>query len=207
MHSTRRFAEAVKTMLVGGLFVIIPVLMLILALKQVLGIIVMIATPIADMFPSGTFDKMSPTAQFIAAVGLLLGASFLVGLLTRAIFAKRLGIWFETKLLGKIPMYEALRRLTQAFRDADSGTGFRSALLVSSDGASRQPAYLVEELEGGLCTVLLPFVPAGFTGTLAIVARSRVELLNISLAEYTRHLGTWGIGLGELVKQSEQAKG
>jgi uncharacterized membrane protein len=66
---------------------------------------------------------------------------------------------------------------------------------------------LVEELADGQCTVFLPGVPGGFTGTLAIVARSRVELLNISLAEFTAYIGAWGLGLGTVLSRSEREVG
>lgn len=207
MHGPRRISEALKSMLVGGLFVLVPLLLLVIVVAQALGLLVAIATPIADLFPSGTFDGMGAVAQVVSAAVLLLSASFVVGVAARAILAKRVGVWFETRVLGMMPMYEALKRLTLAFREVDTGRGFRAALLIAPDGASRQPAYLVEELDAGQCTVFLPDVPAGFTGSLAIVGRSRVEVLNVSLAEYTKYLGTWGLGLGNVLRRSGRLGG
>jgi hypothetical protein len=42
----------------GGLFVLLPILLLYLLLAEALDLIVALATPIADLFPEGTFGKV-----------------------------------------------------------------------------------------------------------------------------------------------------
>ena len=71
-----------KTCLVGGLFVLLPLLLFYLLFSEVMGLVVALATPIADLFPKGTFDKLSNPV--IVAILLLLGSSFLFGLALRS---------------------------------------------------------------------------------------------------------------------------
>ena len=70
--------EFLKTTTLGGLFILLPLLLLFLLLSEVMDLLVGIATPIADLFPQGTFDE----AKFpvILALLLLIGTSFLIGL-------------------------------------------------------------------------------------------------------------------------------
>jgi len=60
----------------GGLFVLLPILLFYLMLSEALDMVVALATPIADLFPVGAFDKV----EFPVIVGLILilGISFLI---------------------------------------------------------------------------------------------------------------------------------
>ena len=57
--------------------------------------------------------------------------------------------------------------------------------------------------EDGRVTVLVPWSPATFAGTVKIVPKSRVRLLETSLADFTRVLGNMGVGAKELVPVSD----
>jgi hypothetical protein len=52
----------------GGLFVLPPVLLFYLLLSEALNLIVALATPIAYLFPEGTFEKV----EFPVILGLVL---------------------------------------------------------------------------------------------------------------------------------------
>ena len=65
----KQIGEFLKTTAVGGLFVVLPVLLLYLLLGEILGLVIGLATPIADLFPKGTFDNL--TAPFPVAVILI----------------------------------------------------------------------------------------------------------------------------------------
>ena len=74
----KRLTEFLKTTALGGLFVLLPVLLLYLVLTEALEMVVALATPIADLFPKGTFDQV--TSPVIIALILIVGVSFLIGL-------------------------------------------------------------------------------------------------------------------------------
>jgi hypothetical protein len=57
-----------KTTAMGGLFVLPPVLLFYLLLSEALNLIVALATPIAYLFPEGTFEKV----EFPVILGLVL---------------------------------------------------------------------------------------------------------------------------------------
>ena len=121
-------------------------LLLYLLLGEILDLVVGLATPIADLFPKGTFDKL--TAPFPIAVTLLVGVSFLIGLALRLEVGRRLGGWIDRNVLGRLPLYSALKSLTKAFREAGEGAAFRPALLGSSEGV-REVIYVVEDQDTG----------------------------------------------------------
>lgn len=192
----KQIGEFLKTTALGGLFVVLPVLLLYLLLGEVLDLVIGLATPIADLFPKGTFDRL--TAPFPIAVTLLAGVSFVIGLALRLEGGRRLGEWIEGKVLERLPMYSALKSLTKAFREAGEGAAFRPALLGSSEGV-RELIYVVEDHGDGQLTVLVPWAPTAFSGFVKIVARDQVEMLDTNLGEASRVLNHWGVGVRDLL--------
>jgi len=192
MSLMKRLTEFLKTTALGGLVVLLPVLLLYLVLAEALDLVVAIATPIADLFPEGTFDKI--TSPVIIALILIVGVSFLVGLGLRLGAARRLGRSIEHYVLGRLPMYNVLKSLTMGFTEAGENAAFRPAMLISADGY-RELAYVVEDHNDGNATVLVPLAPMPFTGSLKIVNRERIETLDVNLGDFTKVLSHWGVGV------------
>ena len=192
----KQLLEFLKTTAMGGLFVLLPVLLLYLLLSEALDLIVALATPIADLFPGGTFDKI----EFPVIVGLILilGVSFLIGLGLRSETGRGLGRWIERTVLGRLPAYKALKSLTTGFAEAGKDGAFRAAVLTSSDG-DREIVYVIEDHGDGELTVLVPWAPASFAGSIKIVARDRVEMLDSNLGDVSRAIGHLGVGVHDLL--------
>ena len=86
----------------GGLLVLLPILLFILLLTEIVQMVVGLATPIADLFPAGTFDD--PKYPVALAVTLLFGASLIIGIVMKSNAATRLGNWIQEKTLDKLPI-------------------------------------------------------------------------------------------------------
>ena len=71
-----------KSTLLGGLFVLLPLMLLWIGIKEIGGLLVEMATPIADVFPPGVFDNL--TAPGVIALLLIVGTSFVLGLAAKA---------------------------------------------------------------------------------------------------------------------------
>jgi uncharacterized membrane protein len=192
----KQLLEFLKTTAMGGLFVLLPILLLYLLLSEALDLIVALATPIADLFPQGTFEKV----EFPVIVGLILilGVSFLIGLGLRSETGRGLGRWIERTVLGRLPAYNALKRLTSGFAEAGKDGAFKAAVMTFADG-ERELVYVIEDHGENHLTVLLPWAPAAFAGSVKIVDRKRVELLDANLGDVSKVLSHWGVGARELL--------
>ncbi len=193
-----------KTTALGGLFVLLPLLLLYLALSEAVELVVAIATPIADLFPPETFAQEK--YPVIIAALLLLGASFVLGLAMRAEHGRSLGQWLERNTLRRLPMYGALKSLIARFVATEESDAFRPALLAAGEG-QRDIAYVIEDHGDGQMTVMLPWAPTPLAGSIRIVERGHVELMDASFGDLTRVLSEWGIGAGELLGKGASVPG
>ena len=49
----------IKTTLFGGLLILLPLMLLWLGLQEIAGLLIAMATPIADLFPKGPFEDLA----------------------------------------------------------------------------------------------------------------------------------------------------
>ena len=181
----------VKNTLLGGLFILLPLILLWLGLKEIGGLLVAMATPIADLFPAGNFDRLAAPGVFAAI--LIAGAAFIVGLAARSTELSRMGRFIEKSFLNKVPMYRMLKIISSALIDSDKG-GVRPALIKDGSGGG-DPCYVVEMHQDGRATVLMPWSPASFAGSVKIVRHSDLEYVPCSLDEFSRSISQIGVGL------------
>jgi uncharacterized membrane protein len=187
-----------KTTAMGGFFVLLPLLLFFLLVGEILDLIVGLATPIADlMFPAGTFDEIN--FPVIVAVVLFFVVSFAIGLTLRSDLGSRFGRWIERNTVGRLPLYRAVKEMAGGFA---GGGSFRPALLSNSD-TEREIVYLIEDHGNGQATILVPWAPASFAGSVKIVSGERIEMLDANLGDVSRVLSHWGVGARRLMEKQE----
>ncbi len=190
----KQFVDFLKTTVIGGLFVLLPVLLLYMLLAEALQMVVALATPIADLFPIGALAKAE--APVLIALILIVVVSFLLGLALRSAALSRLGDWIENTMLSRLPAYAVLKRLTKGFGQEEA-MAFKPAFLISAEGW-KEIAYVIEEHDDGHLTVLIPWAPTAFSGSVRVVERERVEMLDANLGDVSKVLSLWGVGAREL---------
>jgi uncharacterized membrane protein len=203
----RPLGDFVKTTLLGGLTILLPLLLLFLLAAEVFGLLVSLATPLADLFPEGVL----PVEEIpeLVALFLLVITSFLLGVLVRSQWARGVGNWLEDRVLGRVPAYGAVKALSGGLLDAKANNSFKPALLTDGEGGG-DPVYVIEQYADGKATVLMPWSPASFAGSLKVVDQSRLQPLAVSLDEYSRTIGLFGVGMGALLGrriQIEESRG
>jgi uncharacterized membrane protein len=194
----KQIGEFLKTTALGGLFVLLPLLLLYLLLSEALELVVALATPIADLFPKGTFDKFEHPV--LMGLVLIVAASFLIGLAMRSSAGVRLGHWLEKKTVSRIPAYGFVKGLTKGLVGAEEATAFKAAVLASPSG-DREVVYVIEDHGDEELTVLVPWAPASFAGSVKIVARDRIEMLDSNLGDVSKVIGHLGVGSRDLLGQ------
>ena len=187
-----------KSALVNGLVILLPVVLVFLAIKEILAMLVGIATPIADLFPAGTFDHVKETE--IIAVILIVGMAVILGILSKVKVGRVLGHGIEKYTLYKIPMYRMLKSLVGAFLNLESEDSFKPALLENSNG-DMEPVYVIEDRGRPRVVVLIPWAPTAFAGSVKLVGREHIHYLGVTLDEFSLSLTHLGTGMSELLPE------
>ena len=198
----KQIVEFLKTTVIGGLFVLLPVLLLYMLMAELLQLVVALATPIADLFPDDVFAQTE--APVLIALILIVGVSFLLGLTLRSAVLSRTGDWIENTVLSRLPAYTVLKRLTQGFAKEEAAA-FKPGMLTSTEGW-KEIVYVIEDHGDGQLTVLLPWAPTAFSGSVKVVNQDRVVLLDANIGDVSKVLSLWGMGTRELLNKGN-AKG
>jgi uncharacterized membrane protein len=188
----KSLAELTKTTLIGGVLIVLPIYLSILMVAKTLSVIVALLAPVTATIPAG--------AQFrqLIAVLIVLAVCFVAGIIVRTGAGLRAKNAFERSVLEKIPGYELVRGLTARVSGDEREGAFRPALVEIEDALS--PGFIIEELEDGRYTVLVPSVPTPAAGALFILPRERVHPVDVPFTQAVKVISKWGAGAGELAK-------
>ncbi len=100
-------------------------------------------------------------------------------------------------LLERIPGYTLLRGLAGRITGQEEGKTFAAALVEIEDALV--PAFIVEEHADGKYTVFVPSVPTPAAGTVYILERSRVHLVDVPFTAAVSVISKWGAGSEKLL--------
>jgi len=185
-----------KSALVNGLAILLPVVLVFLGIKEIFSLLVSMATPIADLFPVGTFEHIQETN--IIAVLLIMAMAIFLGILSKISIGRALGRGIEKYTLYKIPMYRMLKSFIAAFLDLETEASFKPAFMDNGSG-DMDPVYVIEDQGRPRVVVLVPWAPTAFAGSVKLVQRDRIHYLDVTLDEFSLALTHLGTGMSDLL--------
>ena len=185
-------AELTKTTLIGGLLVVLPIYLSILLLAKTLSGLLALMSPVTAAIPAGTEFRQ------VIAILIVLAVCLVAGIVVRTSPGRRAKHAFERSVLQRIPGYGLVRGLADRLSGDDREGAFRPALVEIDDALA--PAFIVEELNDGRCTVLVPSVPTPAAGSLLIMPRARVHPIDVPFTQVVKVISQWGTGAGALAR-------
>jgi uncharacterized membrane protein len=177
--------------LVGGLFVLLPIYLALLLLAKAMQTVAGFVRPFVHLLPE------SIPGERILSLLLVLAICFVVGLAVRTGPGRAARDRIEKSVLDRIPGYELVRSLTQQFAGTSNTREWKPALAELEDALV--PAFIVEMLDDGRYTVLVPSIPTPLAGAVYILPPERVHLVDVPFAQAVRSIAQWGSGAKNLV--------
>ena len=188
----KRLAEFSKTTLIGGLLIVLPIYVSLLLLAKTLAGILALVSPVAAAIPgAGQFRQ-------VIAILIVLAVCFVAGIVVRTGTGLRAKNAFERSVLERIPGYALIRGLAERVAGEGREGAFRPALIEIEDALA--PGFIIEELDDGRYTVLIPSVPTPAAGALFIIPRERVHPVDVPFTQAVKVISKWGAGAGELAR-------
>jgi len=185
-------SELIKTTLIGGLLVVLPIYLSVLLLTKTLGGLLALLSPVTAAIPADARFRQGFAILIVLAVCLV------VGLLVRTSLGMRVRNAFERAVLEKIPGYTLVRGLANRLSGDQRDVTFLPALVEVEDALS--PGFIIEELEDGRYTVLVPSVPTPAAGALFILPRERVHPVDVPFTHAVKVISKWGVGAGAMAR-------
>ena len=194
------FFEFFKTTAVGGFFVILPILVVVLLLGQALAMLDGLMVPLAERLPVEKVGGVEVAFLLsLLAVALL---CFAAGLVLRTGMGAAANAWIERVILERVPGYTMVRNLTGRF----SGAGESSVALARLQaGDALALVFVVERTEDGQVVVFQPLAPTPTVGSLHVLPESDVRVLEVSMAAGVNCVMQWGVGTAEMLAGSSLA--
>ena len=181
----RRVAAFVRTAILGGVVVVLPLwLTAILLLKAAAGAMALLA-PVINELPSTMHLRR------IAAIVIVVIVCFIAGVIVRT----RPGRWAKSsadRYLERVPGYTLVRGLAGRITGQEEGVTFAAALVEIEEALV--PAFVVERHPDGRFTVFVPSVPTPATGSIYILTPERVHFCDVPFTTAVSVFSKWGAG-------------
>ena len=196
----KRIAAFFKATTLGGLFVLLPFVVV----SGVLVKIVVGARETAQDILENLTEKDSEAVHFPMAFAVLLvvAVSFALGLGMISRRGQVVGSWFERTLLFRMPGYAAVRAIVGGLSSANREGGVKPGLMTIDDGIECF-VLVTEDHQNGKLTVFVPGSPNPASGNVQIVRKDLVRLLNLRITDIGSVLQLWGVGSMKIIAKHD----
>lgn len=186
----RNLITFLKTTIIGGLIVIIPLAIIVFVVGDTVASLVTVTKPLTADLPFGTFANAVIALLLVTAI--IIAVCFTAGFLLSTLWGKAIKNWLEKSLFERIPMYTTLRGLTQKLAGIESAEfPVVEADLYHSD--NRVLGVLVDNLPDGRQVIYVPLSPIVTVGQLHILPKERVTETDLSMSETIGCLSQMGL--------------
>jgi uncharacterized membrane protein len=189
----RPFLSYIKTTLIGGLFVLVPIALVVMLVLQVIVYFRALVAPISDRIKLDWIG--GETVSRIIALSAIVLVCFIVGLLAETRVARGVIEWMEDNIFSRIPGYEFLKGMSESIAGLKLDDNQRVVLIDLEE--TWQIAFLIERIDDQLSTVYIPGAPNPMSGNVVIVKNERIKLLDIGAGDA---LKICGLGAGSRKK-------
>jgi len=193
-----RLIRFLKTTIVGGIVILVPVVLLGLLLKKVLGYAQRLAQPLANHLPLDTAIGIV-VADILIVVALAL-VCFVAGLIAKSRMATRMVERAESRFLWNVPGYLQVKAVIDSLNPDSELASIRAVLCRAGD--RWQFGYELERAPDGRVVVFLPGAPNPWAGTVFVVDPDGLRPLEAPVVQVARCLRRLGRGGAQLLPRT-----
>lgn len=191
-----RFINFLKTTLIGGVFLIVPIVIVLLILGKVVEILRILVKPIVKELPLDTIGGV--TIARLVAVAVLIFICLIAGLLAKTKTANQFKNWIESSLLSNVPGYSMIKGMTETAIGIESNN--ENQILLVDIEETWQLGILMDKIDDELYTVFLPGAPSPMSGDVVFVKKDRLKKLDITSVEAFKIQKKLGVDSAKILK-------
>ncbi len=191
-----------KTTILGGVIVILPVIILILAFKWLFGVVGNAIAPltnlVVDTLP--TPEKYNPLIATVIVLAVIIMGCFFFGLFVRTKLGQMIYSSFENSFLSKAPGYKMIKETVNQFL-GNKASPFSSVALVNIYGNDTlMTAFITDRHDNGMVTVFVPTGPNPTSGFIYHLPQQHVHPVSVTVESAMRSVISCGAGSGALIE-------
>lgn len=207
-----RFNSFLRTTLIGGIAVVLPVAILAIAFRWIFAKISNAIQPMTNFFMK-SFGLMEDEEQLVKIVEgavdvlvilLIVFACFLIGLLVKTRMGRYAHETLERRVLRAFPGYSLVKETVLQFIGAKRSPFSTVALVQLFDSNTLCSAFVTDEHPDGSYTVFVPTGPNPTSGQIFHLEAKRVHIIDVPVEETMRAILSCGAGSTKLVEAYRQ---
>jgi uncharacterized membrane protein len=180
----------------GGVLFVLPLAFVMMLIEETVEVLSIVSVPMANLIPVESVGGVAMATIVALVMALLL--CFLVGLIIRTRFGNNATEYIDKKFLSKIPGYGSFKSLSRQFAGAEAEDAYIPAVITMGEDTYAL-GFIIEELDDGYCTVMVPGVPSPTSGMLRYLKKEKVRRLDVPISMVFEAITYWGEGSGALI--------
>ncbi|HBO88050.1 MAG TPA: hypothetical protein DD620_04825 [Verrucomicrobia bacterium] len=200
----QRTKNFLKTTLLGGVIVILPITILIFAFRWLFGVVSSGINPLTDLVVrtipllSNRYDELIAT---LIVIFVILGGCFLVGLFIRTRLGQMLYSSLEGGLLSRAPGYKMVKETVNQFFGRKQSPFSSVALVQIFQNETMVTAFVTDRHGNGTVSVFVPTGPNPTSGFIYHIPEKYVHPVDVPVEDAMRSVISCGAGSEMLVKK------
>lgn len=186
-----------KTTILGGLIFLLPLILLITLLGKAVSIMMKVAEPLDNLIPLESIGGIA-FVNILAIAGVIL-ACFSAGIAAKSVFGKKFFQSIEDKI-SIIPGYTLFKARMTGRIGEKAGKKSLQVILVKFDDLS-QIAFEIERTPSGSVVCFLPGSPDPWSGSIVIVTKDQVELIDADSNDTIKAFERIGTGISTILEK------
>ena len=202
----KRLQNFINTTLLGGFIVLLPLAIVALLAKSLVGVITNMLKPIAVLIHNSLNVELPQLFYSVIAFILVILLFFFLGLFVRTRIGKNIFESFERRYLTKLPFYSVIKKTVQQFSGVEK-MPFSEVVLVDAYGSGvLMTGFLTDSNpELGIYTVFVPTAPNPTNGFIFHVQEHQIiHTPNIKTEDAMRSIIGMGVGSEKVFELSKR---
>ncbi len=194
-----RIKAFIKTTLIGGIGIILPIVILVLVFSWLFGFVTRNIQPVTNLIFANQ-DSIGIFADVISII-LIITVCFLVGVIVRTKLGHYIHDSIEKILLKKIPGYNIAKDTVEQFIGREEMPFSSVALVKLFDNDTLVTGFITDKHSNGSYTVFVPTGPNPTSGNIIHVKPEKVFKVDISVEHAMKSIIACGAGSNKLIEK------
>lgn len=192
-----KFKSFLKTSIIGGVVVILPMFIFIMVFKWLFGWVTDIIQPLTDLLV--TKSHMKEIIADLLVITIILISCFIIGVIVKTEFGKFIHEKLERRVLKIAPGYSTIKEIVMQV--VGKKFPFSSVALVRVfENDTLMTAFITDKHEDGSCTVFIPTAPNPTSGFVYHIKNEYIHNVDVPVEEAMRSIITCGAGSNKILK-------